>query len=122
VASLRKLRRWALAWRRYEDRTYGPGPRFGCVHRGRQRAVLAVTREKWRRNPYYGYGPCFCLGCIGHGRCEHDDPDHFDDSACACDDCIYGPDDDAGHGDAWAEAWAPMPVVDVHAFADRGLL
>jgi len=112
VASLRKLRRRALAWRRYEHRAYGPHAL--PVHEGAKRAMRRVDAEQYRRNPYHGYGPCYCVGCIGSGRCEHDDPDDFDDSVCECPWCV--PDDEAGHGDDWP------PTVTETAFADRGLL
>lgn len=46
MTSLRKLRRRALRWKRYEDRVYGPG--LGITHRGRERAVDAMLAERYR--------------------------------------------------------------------------
>lgn len=115
MASMTRLRRRALRWRRYEARYYDCAL---AIHEGAKRALRRVEREQFRRNPYHGYGPCFCVGCIGHGRCEHDDPEDFDDSEFFCGDpgcsCGDAPDDDAGHGDDW-------PGV-VTVAVDRGLL
>lgn len=104
MTSMRKLRRRVLRWRRYERRYYDCAL---AVHEGAKKALRRLLDERDRRNPYHGYGPCFCLGCIGFGRCEHDDPDDFDDSVCECDDCQGALYDASGYGDLWVP-----PVVD----------
>ena len=86
MASMRRLRRRLLRWDRYSAGRYNrpyhfdPDSPYAKIPPGHWRAWNAVRDEFARRDPYAGYGPCFCVGCIGHGRCEHDEPDEHDDA------------------------------------------
>jgi hypothetical protein len=47
MASLRKLRRRALRWQRYETAVYGPGP--FCATEGGRRVLARIRLERDRR-------------------------------------------------------------------------